>query len=319
MDLFDPIEPTCAGLQPALDDLERWAQQRAADGDPLRPDSLRIHRSMWRAFVTYCVERGVCWADLDGPTLLAFLGSRRCSPQQERRYLSLIAGVALVAGEIGARAAQVARGLGRTDGRAFAFSRENRPKVDTLPPRELRAVVTTLLRWITNEDWRAQRDAALFATLVGAGLKPGESVGLSPADVATSSERGAPFRIAVAGHGPTPARHAPIAWWAARILGRWIAQRERLDLPGWRLFPNGIDAGALEASTVLRRFELLMDEAGVSIGGGSGSPHLLRHTWIVRQLEQGTDPMQVREWVGFTSAAAMEPYRGVLRVPAAVV
>ncbi len=53
--------------------------------------------------------------------------------------------------------------------------------------------------------------------------------------------------------------------------------------------------------------------------GADGGSFRLRHTFALRQLQHGSSPEQVAQWMGLRDAAALARHRRLLMAPADIV
>lgn len=131
---------------------------------------------------------------------------------------------------------------------------------------------------------------AIASLLYGAGLRLGEALAVTVADIDAS--RG----VVVVRH--TKTRRPRVARLSAELLGRlrayWRAVRPPLPL----LFPGTDPARPLDATAVQNAFRRAAADAGLS---KHVTPHVLRHTFATHQLEAGVDIHTVQLLLGHAS------------------
>jgi site-specific recombinase XerD len=128
---------------------------------------------------------------------------------------------------------------------------------------------------------------------------------------------GQPWKIRLPKHGGTPAREAPVAPWAGRLLRRWLDTHSALQISGTALFPashNGRPWGKVSQYAAARSVQM-----ATGIPDAEGGSFKLRHTFALRQLRRGAEPEQVAQWLGLSDVGALRRYRQVLMAPVAVV
>ena len=104
--------------------------------------------------------------------------------------------------------------------------------------------------------------------------------------------------------------HAPLADWAAAVLARWLALRQTQALGGTWLLPStrsGKPWGKVAQYEAARR---VLADAGLDPDGGGS--FRLRHSFALRQLQQGHDPALVAGWLGVVDPQVMLRYQRVL-------
>ena len=330
-DLFD--EATVPTLQTYLDAFESWLVVREQFGSIREASSVAVYRSMWSALSAWCVSRGLHLDDLKPAHFEAYLQSRAGSDDLSARYSWRLLMLADAVQSHRARTFAMPRNrsahelLMSTPEWRFANAADKTPLPDHLSAAEARHLVVWLLDPANEADaagapahtWQALRNRAAVALQLGAGLKPGDIRAATVDGVVCEGARvaGLPWKIRLPQHGSIPAREAPIAPWAARLLRTWLDTRCALQVAGTALFPaarSGRPWGKVAqygaAKAVLAAARVLDTD------GGSFK---LRHTFALRQLRRGTAPEQVARWLGLSDIAALARYRRVLLAPAEVV
>lgn len=154
--------------------------------------------------------------------------------------------------------------------------------------------------------WKPARDAAVVATMLGAGLAPCDVQALQLGGVAIHDgpEPGVPWRLTVPADGLSPQHQAPLASWAGQLIAHWLSTRERMAVPGSYVFPSTLKGGGLSRMSCHRIAVNVLDAAGVP----GGVPFRLRHTFAVRQLCLGHSEEVVGRWLGLVESKAMRRY-----------
>jgi integrase len=174
----------------------------------------------------------------------------------------------------------------------------------------------------SGPSWQALRNRTAVALQLGAGLTPGDVRAATVAGVVCQGGRGPvaqslPWKVRIPAHGSAPAREAPLAPWAARLLRAWLDTRCALQMAGPVLFPSTRAGRAWGKVAQYGAAKAVLAAAGLP--DGDGGSFKLRHTFALRQLRRGTAPADVARWMGLANAAALARHQRLLLAPADVV
>ena len=340
-------------LQQAFD---HWLVHQRMVGRLRHGSSAAVYSAMWQALVAWCLDQQPAprLADLRGQLLLNYLASRHgmlaadglLSPRYQLRLVSLVQWVqahqawrrlqasagpaqalALTATD-GSATAQGATGLHGARAARQALLQTGAGGDGIEPPLHLTSAQAAQLQALlgrTDDDtgarWQQLRDRCAAALQLGAGLGPGDVRGLRLADVRPAAASGHPATLAcarwqlqVAATGSAPTHAAPLADWAAAALSRWLALRLAQALGGPWLLPStrsGKPWGKVAQYEGARR---VLADAGLDPDGGGS--FRLRHSFALRQLQQGHDPALVAGWLGVVDPQVMLRYQRALPAPA---
>ena len=337
-DLFDDLLSDAVAASPAtyLAAFEAWAAARESNGELRERSSIEVYRSMWGALTAWCVGRGLALQGLEASHLEAFIHSRSdtedLTPRHAWRLLMLVDSVLAHHADASALprnpAAHVLL-MSRPEWR-YANAADKTPLPEHLSAEQARRLVAWLLDLAAqtaaagapSRSWQSLRNRAAVGLQLGAGLTPGDirlatvSGVASRADAAEQS--GAlPWKIALPAHGGSPAREAPIAPWAGRLLQSWLGTRQALSITGDMLFPAASSGRSWGKVSQYSAAKAVLEAAGLhEVDGGSFK---LRHTFALRQLQHGSTPDQVALWMGLRDSAALARHRRLLMAPANVV
>lgn len=330
-DLFEDVDR--AAPRHWLEAFEAWRLTREADGTMREASSVAVYRSMWGALTAWCVARGLGLHALSQAELDSYLrsrgGSDELTPRHAWRLLMLFDAVASHRARQEERPPNTAAQalLQATPAWRYANAADRTPLPEHLHAAEARRLVAWLLdpgtgtadTGASTGDWQSLRNRTAVALQLGAGLTPGDLRAATLDGVTADGARsaGLPWKIRLPAHGSTPAREAPIAPWAGRLLRRWIETRQALAIAGPCLFPAtraGRPWGKVAQYNAARS---VLAAAGVS--DPEGGSFRLRHTFALRQLRRGSAPELVAQWLGLADTAALARYRRVLLAPADVV
>lgn len=260
--------------------------------------TLHAYRSDLRAYVAWLDERGLALGDVAEADLHAYVAHLR----DEGRATTSIK-----------RALVSVRGLHRflaeeQEGRPDPGAELEVPKVPRGLPKALsEAEVGRILDSVVGDGPIERRDRAILETLYGTGLRIGELVGLSLADVDLDAGLLRAF-----GKG-SKERIVPVGSYATRALVAWLAPGGRPDLEPERWARRG-DQEALFLNTRGSRLSrqgawLVVRRAGERTGLADRlSPHVLRHSCATHLLDHGADIRTVQELLGHASISTTQVY-----------
>ncbi len=334
-DLFTDLSLAGPGAGPEvfLTAFDAWAASRAGCGELRAQSSVDVYRSMWGALTAWCVGRGLALQGLGASHLEAYLhargGAEDLTPRHAWRLLTLVDAVSAHHADANALPRNTAAHdllMARPDWR-YANAAEKTPLPEHLTADEARRLVAWLLdpaRQATAAGappcaWQSLRDRAAVGLQLGAGLAPGDirlatTTGVFSSDVAPGLPSLLPWKIALPAHGSAPARQAPVAPWAGSLLQAWLQTRQSLRIGGDRLFPAAVSGRPWGKVAQYTAAKGVLAAAGLR--GADGGSFRLRHTFALRQLQHGSSPEQVAQWMGLRNAAALARHRRLMMAPA---
>jgi integrase/recombinase XerC len=170
-----------------------------------------------------------------------------------------------------------------------------------------------------RKGWLAAfRDATLFKTIYGWGLRRREAAMLDVGDF--SANPAAPelgglgmcqVRYGKAKRGSAPRRRtvATVMPWAVEALAQYLSEvRPRYGVEGCAAVWLTERGGRISTSQVDDRFRLWRARAGLP---GELSVHCLRHSYVSHLVEDGVDPLFVQQQVGHSWASTTATYTTV--------
>lgn len=323
-DLFD--DAARPSPQTYLDAFDAWLAAREQFGSIRERSSVAVYRSMWSALTAWCVGRGLPLDDLKPAHFEAYLHSRGGADDLSARHAWRLLMLADAVQAHRARAAGIPRNasahelLMSTPDWRYANAADKTPLPEHLQAAEARHLVQWLLDPANQAQaagapahtWQALRNRAAVALQLGAGLTPGDIRAATVDGVVCEGARvaGLPWKIRLPAHGSIPAREAPIAPWAGRLLRSWLDNRNALQMAGGALFPAARTGRPWGKVAQYAAAKAVLSSAGVP--DTEGGSFKLRHTFALRQLRRGTAPEQVAQWMGLSDVAALARYRRVL-------
>jgi integrase len=311
---------------------ETWLRAREAQGGLRQGSSAAVYRSMWGALSTWCVSRGMHLDHWQPADLQAFLLSRGTDDELSARHAWRLL---MLADAVQAHRAHTHGHGPNTAARAllksnpdwrYANAADKTPLPEHLHAAQARQLVAWLLDPAAVDDpaaagpsWQALRNRTAVALQLGAGLTPGDirAAGVDGVVCVGGRAPGQPWKLRIPAHGSAPAREAPLAPWAARLLRAWLDTRCALQMTGPVLFPSTRAGKPWGKVAQYGAAKAVLAAAGVP--DGEGGSFKLRHTFALRQLRRGTAPEDVARWMGLASAAALARHQRLLLAPADVV
>lgn len=330
-DLFEEIDspPAVTGIQM----FDAWLAAQEQTGVLREASSIAVYRSIWSALVTWTWGHGLRTETLNTAQLKAFLhdrgGAEELTARHAWRVLTLVDAVL----SHGARQLHLPRNTAARDllmgtpQWRYANSATKTPLPEHLLAHDARRLVGWLLDLAGAADlhgapaqaWQTLRNRTAVALQLGAGLTPGDVRIAATTGVVFEGSRAPdlPSKIRLPSYGNSPAREAPLAPWAARLLRTWLDTRSALQLAGPVLFPATRSGRPWGKVAQYGAAKAVLAAAGVAdVDGGS---FRLRHTFALRQLRRGSAPEDVARWMGLRDVAALARYRRVLVAAAEVV
>ena len=260
--------------------------------------TLHAYRSDLRAYVAWLDERGLALGDVTEADLHAYVAHLRSDGRATTSIKRALVSV---------------RGLHRflaeeQEGRPDPGAELEVPKVPRGLPKALsEEEVGRILDSVVGDGPLERRDRAILETLYGTGLRIGELVGLSLADLDLDAGLLRAF-----GKG-SKERIVPVGSYATRALVAWLAPGGRPELEPERWARRG-DQEALFLNTRGGRLSrqgawLVVRRAGERTGLADRlSPHVLRHSCATHLLDHGADIRTVQELLGHASISTTQVY-----------
>jgi integrase/recombinase XerC len=151
-----------------------------------------------------------------------------------------------------------------------------------------------------DEDWVAARDLAVFLLLYGAGLRIGEALGLTRAEV----PEGESMRIIGKG---AKERVVPVLPVIKKAIADYL-DRCPFDLEDGEALFRGVRGGALSPRIIQKRMQEMRAFLGLP---DSATPHALRHSFATHLLAAGGDLRTIQELLGHASLSTTQRYTEV--------
>ena len=296
------------------------AQHRRRSGHPTRDSSVRVYRAMFGKVLAHLRDRQTDLVRATPTDIRTFFERGGTITDTTRwRYLRLLERVF----------GHLHDELGLTDAKnpasavalAVAVRPESVPKVrrerhtecvDLTAQARLFAAIEA--RAIESPRpgaaaWKRERDTAMIAAMLGAGLKVAEVVGLNVERVGRPQPDGS-LLIEV----PPAAAEGTVRWHRTRLVPaavpamlRWLDRRAALGVGGQLLFASDLAGRPMDKATVYRRTRAVLEEVGVQathLGGRT-----LRNSFAAREIVDGNQLDMVGEMLGHRERRSIERYR----------
>ncbi len=178
------------------------------------------------------------------------------------------------------------------------------PKLPHKVPRPIEAPrIFDMLATITHDaaDWTAARDKALLGLLYGAGLRIGEGLSLTVADISPR-----PQTLRITGKG-NKQRDVPMLPAVYTLMDAYRTACPYPETPQRPLF-LGLQGKKLNAGMVQKHMRALRNQLGL---GERTTPHALRHSFATHLLGEGMNLREVQELLGHASLTTTQRYTEV--------
>ncbi len=182
------------------------------------------------------------------------------------------------------------------------------PRVPAGVPKALsEAEVDEIMGAVTGSDPVSRRDRAMLEVLYGTGMRIGELVGLSLADLDMGGST-----VRVLGKGRKE-RILPMGRWAHESMTAWLGPGGRGEMEPDR-WASANDREAVWLNQRGRRLSRqgawgVVKKRARQVGlGARVSPHVFRHSCATHMLDRGADIRAVQELLGHASISTTQVY-----------
>lgn len=194
--------------------------------------------------------------------------------------------------------------LKRDAGMVTLTDEEQQRFLEALPDSPMRGV-----RRGANTGWKRRRDRAMQVLMIGAGVRVAEAIGIHTHEVLPTPLHDGSHRIKITPpdkHKTSYKHEALMPAYAAEIVFAWMKERKAMRIPGKLLFPGNIEGEPLDPSTVYRHVQKTFERAGIDADRTGG--RTLRNTYAVKELSNGTSPVEMTERLGLALERSTERY-----------
>jgi integrase/recombinase XerC len=187
--------------------------------------------------------------------------------------------------------------------RQFRTPRAAAPLPRCLPKETVEGVLV-YLRNATGQTFRVQRDLAIVACMLLAGLRRSEVIGLKAANV---NRLGRTIRVEHGkGRDGGKSRIAYMPPQLVTILGAYDAAREDIQQSAAEPYFITTHGSGIRDGAIRRLFTRIRLKTGVHV-----SPHMMRHTYVTLLRQAGIADRLTMDLAGHSSLSMTQRYSGV--------
>lgn len=278
---------------------------------PMRSEGAKVYKSMFGKFARWLASRGVPFSKASHYDLLMFLelgtnvGGTHIQDLNSKisyRYLRLI--------ERCYQFLQINPNPARHA--IFGALKQQRYFKDkamaTLSTAEIDRFMAALPYSTIPAEWRRRRDRAIQLTMLFAGLRVSEVLGLLVDEISLQAELDGSHKIHLTpqqkhstSHEHTTILRTP----AVKDVLSWIEERGQLAIPGNLAFPSP-SGKRLDASSVYLRVKATLASAKINITRSGG--RTLRNTYAVQEIALGTEKATLSKQLGLALERSTQTY-----------
>jgi site-specific recombinase XerD len=170
------------------------------------------------------------------------------------------------------------------------------------------------------QEWTRRRDRAMLMLMLGAGLKPSETIRLQLGQVERRNLDGSAMpaiTVKVSTNGIQQSRIVPVDEFAVPAIEEWLHLRATIRTdhlqPDDLLFPPLTGADPIRTNTVygVMVAVLNVEKEAVKVlpWEKSKGTNTLRNTYCIRHLANGTPPETLAERMGYRAVESLDRYR----------
>ncbi|GAB2940843.1 tyrosine-type recombinase/integrase [Aquaspirillum soli] len=265
----------------------------------LKSNSATVYHAMWRKFIEWTASKEIAFAQIEARHIAWFLDENGLQKHHRYRYIRLIERVFEHLASLrpwqenpASIAAQQRVGLGENDPTSFLTFAERDALMAFLQPAPQ---ATT-----TAAYWKAMRDRALVAVMLGGGLKVFELQQLKTTDIDLHQHT-----IQIIDETRQRTRHLTLLQFAHQPLQDWLTLRHDSATAGLFVFASNRKGGMMHAASFFRRTQAILEQIELfSQRHERASPQTLRNTFAALHYDQGVDDRTVAEWLGLIEPAS---------------
>ncbi|MFT5642949.1 MAG: integrase/recombinase XerD [Janthinobacterium sp.] len=178
--------------------------------------------------------------------------------------------------------------------------------------RFLAALPAELAKYQQNQPskgWKRRRDRAMQLTMLCAGLRVSEVVGLLIEELGAQPDLDGALQLSITPeqkHNTSYEHATPLHRTAVPDVLAWLHERIAMGIPGKLLFPANPAGERLDKATVYRQVRATFVRAGISIARSGG--RTLRNTFAVQELKNGTTDDELTEHLGLALESSTKTY-----------
>lgn len=278
---------------------------------PMRPEGAQVYKFMFGKFARWLASRAIPFSRASHYDLLMFLelgsvvGERQVTDLNSKisyRYLRLIERCYQHL-QINPNPARHAIFGALRQQRYF----QDQPMV-ALTADEIIRFVTALPCSTAPALWRRRRDRAIQLTMLFAGLRVSEVLGLQIDEISQQVELDGSHTINLTPeqkHSTSHQHSTLLRPPAVPDVLAWLEERRQLGIPGNLAFPAP-SGKRLDATTVYLQVKATLASAGIAIRRSGG--RTLRNTYAVQEIAQGTEKPALTQHLGLALQRSTDTY-----------
>ena len=149
-----------------------------------------------------------------------------------------------------------------------------------------------------GRGWKACRNRAMVALVLGGGLKPSEVIALDR-DIRTAHEPDGCLRLEIPGAGAGRRHQTELMPFVIAPLAEWRRALSVLDCPGTKLFPSSLSGAQMHPTTLYRSVKAVLSAADIPASKiMRRGARTLRNSFAISQLARGCSTDTVGEYLG---------------------
>lgn len=295
-----------------------------AEPKALSNKSAQIYGAMFRKFALWLARENKRFSQVVEQDLVRFISQNRSDGEQNslisRRYLRLLercyhhVGIRPNPASAALQLASANGYIAQDQGMQVLGAADIAAFVNALPPlrqpgpnRAGRA----------PKAWKRRRDHAMQATMLFAGLKVAEAIGLRLSEVddpfsGAFGDEGVILTLGPEGkHDTSHAHETVLRSYGALALRTWLRERTALGVKGDLVFPGDLTGKPMSPVTVYRQVRATFARAGIDVDHNGG--RTLRNTFAVEELRGGRSRADLQRLLGLAlerSASIYEVAKG---------
>ena len=288
---------------------------------PVSKKSAHIYRSMFGKFALWLARENKKFSLIIEQDLIRFISRNRADGEQNslisRRHLRLLERCykhLRIQPNPASAALQIANANGyiaQDHGMQVLDSADIATFINALPPLGQPGPNRT---GRPPKAWKRRRDHAMQATMLFAGLKVAETIGLRLSEIddpfsGAFGDEAIVLAINPEGkHDTSHAHDTVLRAYGALALRTWLKERDTLGIKGDLVFPGDLAGNPLSAVTVYRQVRATFGRAGINVDHNGG--RTLRNTFAVEELKGGRTLADLKKLLGL----ALERSAGIYEV-----
>ncbi len=160
------------------------------------------------------------------------------------------------------------------------------------------------------DGWKRRRDRAMQVVIALAGLRVSEAVGLLVSEVGRQAAIDGSIVLTITPdekHDTSHEHTVTLPREGVDELRPWLEEREAMAIPGPFVFPANLAGKRMTRKTVYVQMRATFERAGLDLTRSGG--RTLRNTFAKRQLDEGTQPDELKDVLGLALERSAADYK----------